>query len=188
MTPSLSLGRLRLPPLLIALVCGGAVSCSMGPDYRRPDLTVPGTFRRTTEGESAQPALASNWWTLFNDPALTKLAEGAAAANLDIQSNVRSVRFQNLRNRLPNHCARHCVNRWFANRNPQTGLRHYPYPLALQKFNLPRSVPANPRNNPSPMSLIGIVARILNDRSTRPPFELLHRRHWHSEIMHTVGQ
>ncbi len=79
-------GRRGLPPLLIALACGGAISCSLGPNYQRPDLTVPGTFRRTAEGESAQPTLASNWWTLFNDPALTKLAEETAAANLDIQA------------------------------------------------------------------------------------------------------
>lgn len=85
------LGRRWLPPSLIVVACGTMVSCAVGPNYRRPDLSVPGTYRRTAEGEAAQPALAPNWWTLFNDPELTRLAEETVAANLDIKAAMARV-------------------------------------------------------------------------------------------------
>jgi multidrug efflux system outer membrane protein len=84
-------GRRWLSPSLIVGVCSAMVSCAVGPNYERPELKVPGAFRRTTEAETAQPALAPNWWTLFNDPTLTRLAEETAAANLDIKAAIARV-------------------------------------------------------------------------------------------------
>jgi multidrug efflux system outer membrane protein len=77
--------------VLLAIAATALVSCAVGPNYHRPDLDVPGGYRRTAAGEAAPPALAPNWWTLFNDPTLTRLAEETAAANLDIKAAIARV-------------------------------------------------------------------------------------------------
>jgi multidrug efflux system outer membrane protein len=77
--------------LLLIVASGGLVSCAVGPNYQRPELNVPGTYRRTTQAETATPAIAPNWWTLFGDPTLNRLAEEATAANLDIKAAMARV-------------------------------------------------------------------------------------------------
>ena len=54
-------------------VLGG---CMMGPDYRRPDLPVPETYRFLPEDASLQ-ALDSRWWEDFGDPVLNGMVEEA---------------------------------------------------------------------------------------------------------------
>ena len=58
-------------------VLGG---CMMGPDYRRPDLPVPETYRFLPEDASLQ-ALDSRWWEDFGDPVLNGMVEEAIANN-----------------------------------------------------------------------------------------------------------
>lgn len=83
--------RALLPPLLVAL-CGALSSCAVGPNYQRPALTVPGAFKTGAPAEATPaPALAANWWTLFGDPALNRLAEDTLAANLNIQAAIARV-------------------------------------------------------------------------------------------------
>ena len=60
-------------------VLGG---CMMGPDYRRPDLPVPETYRFLPEDASLQ-ALDSCWWEDFGDPVLNGMVEEAIANNRD---------------------------------------------------------------------------------------------------------
>ncbi len=73
--------RLTAPGALALALAG----CAVGPDYAAPDparLAVAGDYAapRPASGE-ADPAA---WWTRFDDPALTRLVEEAAAGNLDV--------------------------------------------------------------------------------------------------------
>ena len=73
---------------LMALWCAG---CMAGPNYRRPVLPLPVTFKEAaTAGaeaaafQPAQPAddrIRSPWWEGFNDPLLTSLEQQASTAN-----------------------------------------------------------------------------------------------------------
>ncbi len=78
-------------PVLAVALCGALASCAVGPDYKRPEVASPAGYKRTVETEKAEPALTSTWWTLFNDPTLTKLAEDTLAANLDIRAAMARV-------------------------------------------------------------------------------------------------
>ena len=57
-------------------------SCTLGPDYVRPEVDLPKDFG---VAQSAAPADA-RWWTLFNDPILDQLVAEALAANRDVRA------------------------------------------------------------------------------------------------------
>lgn len=60
-------------------------ACAMGPNYKRPEVKAPATFR----GEPAQPDAKSladlAWWDLYRDPVLEKLIASALAQNYDVK-------------------------------------------------------------------------------------------------------
>jgi outer membrane protein, multidrug efflux system len=64
---------------LILSLCG----CRVGPDYRRPDLPVPGQFR--TAGIPSEGGPALRWWEQFQDPVLTDTIRAALEHNLDLR-------------------------------------------------------------------------------------------------------
>lgn len=72
--------------LLVSLVLSG---CMVGPDYRRPDLTMPADWRTGPAQPSSLADLA--WWEVFNDPALQELIRIGVAANRDVQVAVARV-------------------------------------------------------------------------------------------------
>lgn len=64
--------------------------CMVGPNYHRPVVAAPATFDRIDRASApsrpdASP-VASDWWTLFDDPKLSSLEGRLAAANLDVQA------------------------------------------------------------------------------------------------------
>ena len=68
-----------------ALAATLATGCALGPDYQRPPVTPPDTFRfQTTPGETASLADAP-WWEAFQDPALKTLLEEALAKNYTVR-------------------------------------------------------------------------------------------------------
>lgn len=75
------LSVLRLVPALLAL--GALGGCLLGPDYRRPDVAVPATYRFDTT-ESAQ-VVNTAWWEQFQDPVLNDLIGAALANNWDVK-------------------------------------------------------------------------------------------------------
>jgi multidrug efflux system outer membrane protein len=79
--------------ILIALAAalGTGAACTVGPDYERPPLDVPGAFKSAAPEEARAHALTADWWTLFNDPALTRLEEDATRANFDLKAAVARV-------------------------------------------------------------------------------------------------
>ena len=74
-------------PLILLAACGLLASCAVGPNYKRPALTVPGAFKDAPPAAAAPaPPLPSDWWTLFKDPVLDRLVNEALSANLSIQA------------------------------------------------------------------------------------------------------
>lgn len=67
-------------------------SCTVGPDYRTPDLPLPATWSEAAQSEE-QPQAADliQWWTTFRDPVLNTLVERAVRTNLDLREAVSRV-------------------------------------------------------------------------------------------------
>ncbi len=96
--------------LSILLALTGMIGCAVGPNYRRPTVDVPVTYRGATADSSAapnaQPAQAKpprpaagssvqsssvqslgeeKWWDLFRDPELQSLIRTALKNNYDVR-------------------------------------------------------------------------------------------------------
>ena len=67
--------------IALALVIILLQGCTMGPDYKRPEVELPADYA----AKQASVEAAQDWWKLFNDPALDKLEEEALAANRDLR-------------------------------------------------------------------------------------------------------
>jgi outer membrane protein, multidrug efflux system len=61
----------------------GLSGCLLGPNYQRPAIDTPATFR-FQEGE-AQDLANTEWWKQFNDPVLDDLIATALADNKDVK-------------------------------------------------------------------------------------------------------
>src|SRR5262252_106591 len=91
-SPSLTARRtrrrgIRSPAALRLAVLSAACGCAVGPDFKRPEVTVPvgwqnagGNPRLATQG-----AADSQWWKAFADPALDRLVDLATRQNLPLQ-------------------------------------------------------------------------------------------------------
>ncbi|WP_415489252.1 efflux transporter outer membrane subunit [Acetobacter sp.] len=80
-------------PLRQALFSGLAVlalaGCTVGPDFHKPQIATPEKWRDPLpKGESRVTSASTDpaWWTLFNDPILTRLENEVAASNLDLRA------------------------------------------------------------------------------------------------------
>ncbi|WP_050997882.1 efflux transporter outer membrane subunit [Dyella japonica] len=65
----------------LATVLGG---CMVGPDYRRPDVTVPAQYKELPGWAAATPAddtPKGDWWVAFNDPLLDELEPQVVVSN-----------------------------------------------------------------------------------------------------------
>ena len=77
-------------PVLLA-VATAVASCSVGSDYRTPDLHLPSGFlalaRSGEKSEGAEPASAdlTQWWRSLHDAKLNSLEDRALQANLDLE-------------------------------------------------------------------------------------------------------
>ena len=80
------LTALLLGLLPIMLLSAG---CAVGPNYKRPSVSVPDTYRGATPQEAAQPAAESlgdqKWWELFQDKQLQELIQTALRQNYDVR-------------------------------------------------------------------------------------------------------
>ena len=58
--------------------------CAVGPDYKRPSVTVPVAFKEMKGWKEAQPrddGIKTEWWRVFNDPLLNSLEEQVSLSN-----------------------------------------------------------------------------------------------------------
>ena len=67
--------------LLLSLLLAG---CTLGPDYKRPELPSPEAYR--IEYPKAAEVANQKWWELFGDPVLNQLVEDGLRQNLDIKA------------------------------------------------------------------------------------------------------
>ncbi len=69
--------------MMMAISLGG---CTVGPDYVRPDADVNSSWLESGAVIQDEPAEIREWWTLFNDPVLTRLVHEAYEQNLSLQA------------------------------------------------------------------------------------------------------
>jgi len=69
--------------LFIVILCLGLSACAIGPDYRRPTVTMPGGWR--IEAADAQAVANTAWWEQFNDAVLNGLIGVALKENHDLK-------------------------------------------------------------------------------------------------------
>ncbi len=73
--------RIRLSFLLPALLL---VSCTVGPNYKRPAVPVPDQYRGVSPGASASSLADTKWPELFQDDVLKQLISTALQHNFDL--------------------------------------------------------------------------------------------------------
>src|SRR5271156_1043029 len=65
------------------------VGCSVGPNYHRPVVQAPTSFRDLSDNPQAQAQAASYadlpWWQVFQDPQLQELIRTALKQNYDLR-------------------------------------------------------------------------------------------------------
>jgi multidrug efflux system outer membrane protein len=76
--------------ILVALVALLVAGCKVGPDYKRPAVDVPGSYRQALAPDiaaaSKAPSIAdAQWSTIFQDPTLQHLIQEALTNNLDLR-------------------------------------------------------------------------------------------------------
>ena len=75
--------------VIILLIAGAAAGCTVGPDYKRPIVTVPDTYRGAAPLEPTAPDAVSigdhAWWDLFQDEQLQELIRTALQQNFDMR-------------------------------------------------------------------------------------------------------
>jgi multidrug efflux system outer membrane protein len=75
--------------LVILLVSTVAAGCTVGPNYKRPVVAVPETYRGAAGPEPTATAAASMadqaWWDVFQDDQLRELIRTALQQNLDLR-------------------------------------------------------------------------------------------------------
>ncbi|MFM0511982.1 efflux transporter outer membrane subunit [Paraburkholderia sp. RL17-373-BIF-A] len=72
-----------VPALLLAGLSLGLGGCLLGPDYVRPTVPTPATFR--FEASEAAEVANAMWWEQFGDPVLNDLIAAALADNKDVK-------------------------------------------------------------------------------------------------------
>ncbi|MDR8771142.1 Outer membrane protein OprM [Burkholderia multivorans] len=88
-----------LRPLSAAVAVATAVllaGCAVGPDYHRPDTSIPAAFKEAPAGwKVAQPADRADrgpWWTVYDDPQLNALIDKLNASNQTIAQSAAAYR------------------------------------------------------------------------------------------------
>jgi NodT family efflux transporter outer membrane factor (OMF) lipoprotein len=78
--------------LVVAASLLALAACTVGPDYRRPEVALTPAFHGQPPAEAAPAAPLDAWWRGFGDPALTTVVERAMAQNLDVAQAAARVR------------------------------------------------------------------------------------------------
>jgi NodT family efflux transporter outer membrane factor (OMF) lipoprotein len=79
----------------MTFIAGGLAACAVGPDYRKPDDTMPGAYPHAaaleTLNASRQAVSLDTWWNGFKDPVLTTIIQRALDQNLDLAASIARV-------------------------------------------------------------------------------------------------
>ncbi len=77
--------RPRLVPLVLVF---GVSACMVGPDYHRPDATVPVAYKELPGWTVAKPqdtADRGDWWWIYHDPELDRLEQQVEVTNQTVK-------------------------------------------------------------------------------------------------------
>lgn len=79
----------RVAALTAVFLLMGLAGCTVGPNYKRPTVNVPTTYRGEAPGQPAAAKTVSlgdeKWWTIFKDEELQKLIRTALERNYDVR-------------------------------------------------------------------------------------------------------
>jgi NodT family efflux transporter outer membrane factor (OMF) lipoprotein len=77
----------------VAIVATTLAGCAVGPDYQRPDVSVPEQWPGSAANVApTQPTDLAIWWRVFDDPVLDQLVTAALSENLDLRVALARVR------------------------------------------------------------------------------------------------
>jgi multidrug efflux system outer membrane protein len=71
--------------MVTSLAAATLAACAVGPDYRRPAVVTPPSFRSQVGPAEATSLADVPWWEAFRDPVLQQLIREALATNYDVQ-------------------------------------------------------------------------------------------------------
>ena len=79
------------PALTLMLIVMAICSCTVGPNYQRPETkTIPAAYTGVPDAWKVAAPQAhlpkGNWWEIFGDPFLSRLESDAAEANQDLKA------------------------------------------------------------------------------------------------------
>lgn len=85
-------GTLKVSAIVAATAIAG---CMVGPDYERPDLTMPSSYRDAKPIPSLSSGEASiadlPWWKVFDDPQLVALIDEGLRNNRDLRAAIARI-------------------------------------------------------------------------------------------------
>jgi outer membrane protein, multidrug efflux system len=86
-------GKTSIPVGLTAAMLASSLvgGCTLGPDYERPPISVPTTFRAQLTPTEAASFADLPWWSAFNDPTLQSLISEAVVNNYEVQIAVARI-------------------------------------------------------------------------------------------------
>ncbi|RKP47837.1 efflux transporter outer membrane subunit [Pararobbsia silviterrae] len=73
-----------------AALCALAAGCTVGPDYQKPAVAVPATYKELPGWTQAIPDASGpkgEWWKAFNDPLLDELEPQVSVSNQTVQQD-----------------------------------------------------------------------------------------------------
>src|SRR6266851_5778938 len=79
-----------IAPVLFAVLFTG---CTVGPNYHRPTIQTPGSFRSPAPTPASDPTSLADlkWWEVFKDEKLQELERTALTQNYDLRDAVARV-------------------------------------------------------------------------------------------------
>src|SRR5229473_3483739 len=116
-----------IAPILFA---GLFTGCTLGPNYHRPTIQTPGSFRSPVVAPGNDPASLADlkWWEVFKDEKLQELERTALTQNYDLRDAVARVEAARANlgitrsNQFPNLDAGADISTIRSSRNGQTPL------------------------------------------------------------------
>jgi len=81
-----------------AMLLAGCIvlyGCAVGPDYKRPDVETPSSFKESADWQPARPRDAAprgDWWTMYGDARLNELVAKVDVSNQTIAAAAAQVR------------------------------------------------------------------------------------------------
>jgi outer membrane protein, multidrug efflux system len=91
-TDRMESGPVARTKMIVAAILAASLftGCKVGPNYKRPSVQVPSTYRDFNPNPQAEAQAASfadlPWWQIFQDPVLQDLIKTALRQNYDLQT------------------------------------------------------------------------------------------------------